>query len=47
MMMNVGQDPPSAGTMPIMQIGQQPMVTPMMINCYAPNQQPNQQLGYI
>jgi hypothetical protein len=31
----------------IMQIGQQPMAAPMMMNYYSPNQQPNQQLGYF
>jgi hypothetical protein len=47
MMMNVGQYPPSARNMPLMQMGQQPMAMPMMMNYYAPNQQPNQQLGYF
>jgi hypothetical protein len=46
MMMNVGQYPPSAGNVPMMQMGQQPMAAPMM-NYYAPNQQPNQQLGHF
>jgi hypothetical protein len=47
MMINVGQYPPSAGNMPMMQMGHQPMVAPMMMNYYAPNQQPNQQPGYF
>jgi hypothetical protein len=40
MMMNVGQYPPSAGNVPLMQMGQhqQPKVVPMMMNYYAPNQ---------
>ncbi len=33
--------------MPMMQMGQQLMVAPMLMNHYAPNQQPNQLLGYF
>ncbi len=47
MMMNVKQYPQGAGNMPMMQMGQQPMAAPMLINHYAPNQQPNQMLGYF
>jgi hypothetical protein len=47
MMMNVGKYPPSAGNMLMMQMGQQLTATPMMVNYYAPNQQPKQQLGYF
>jgi hypothetical protein len=47
MMMNVGQYQPSAGNMPMMEMGQQPMVAPMMMSYYAPNQQPNQHPGYF
>jgi hypothetical protein len=43
MMMFVGQYPQSAK----MQMGIQPMAVPMMMNYYAPNQQPNQQLGHF
>ena len=46
MMMNVGQYPQGTGNMLMMQMGQQPMAAPMM-NYYAPNQQPNQQLGHF
>ncbi len=45
--MNVGQYPQGAGNMLMMQMGQQPMVAPMMVNHHAPNQQPNQMLGYF
>jgi hypothetical protein len=47
MMMNVGQYPQSAGIMPMMQMGQQPMTAPMVMNHYAPNQQPNQVPWYF
>ncbi len=47
MMMNVGQYPQSTGNMLMMQMGQQPMAAPMLMNHYAPNQQPNQMLGYF
>jgi hypothetical protein len=47
MMMNVGQYPPCAGKVPMMQMGQQPTAAPMMMNYYAPNQQPNKQPGYF
>jgi hypothetical protein len=43
MMMNVGQYPQSARNVPVMQMGQQPMATPMLMNHCAPNQKPNQQ----
>jgi hypothetical protein len=45
MMMNVGQYPQGAGNMLVMQMGQQPMVAPMLMNPYSPNQQPHQMLG--
>jgi hypothetical protein len=47
MMMNVGQYPQGTRNMPMMQMGQQPMVVPMLMNHYAPNQQPNQIPGYF
>jgi hypothetical protein len=47
MMMNVGQYPQRAGNVPMMQMGQQPTAVPMLMNHYAPNQQPNQQPGYF
>jgi hypothetical protein len=47
MMMNVRQYPLSTGNVPMMQMGQQPIAAPMMMNYYAPNQQPNQQPGYF
>jgi hypothetical protein len=47
MMINIGQYQPSAGNMPMMQMGQQLNPAPMMMNYYAPNQQPNQQPGYF
>jgi hypothetical protein len=47
MMINVGSYPPSAGNVLMMQMGQQPMAVPMIMNYYAPNQQPNQQPGYF
>jgi hypothetical protein len=47
MMMNVGQYLPSAGNVPMMQMGQQPTGVSMMINYFAPDQQPNQQPGYF
>jgi hypothetical protein len=47
MMMNVGQYPQGTGNMPVMQMGQQPMAAPMLMNHYASNQQPNQILGYF
>jgi hypothetical protein len=45
MMMNVRQYPPNASNVPMMQMGQQPLMATMMMNHYAPNQQPNQQPG--
>jgi hypothetical protein len=47
MMMNVGQYPQGTGNMPMIQMGQQPMAAPVLMNHYAPNQQPNQMLGYF
>jgi hypothetical protein len=47
MMMSVGQYPQGAGNMPMMQMGQQPTAAPMLMSHYAPNQQPNQMLGYF
>ncbi len=47
MMMNVGQYPQSAGNMPMMQMAQQPTTAPMLMNHYAPKQQPNQIPGYF
>jgi hypothetical protein len=48
MMMNVGQYPQGTGNMHhMMQMGQQPMATPILMNHCAPNQQPNQMLGYF
>jgi hypothetical protein len=49
MMINVGQYPQGAGNMPMMQMGQQLTVAPMLIlmNHYASNQQPNQMPGYF
>jgi hypothetical protein len=47
MMMNVGQYPQSIINLLMMQMGQQPMAAPMLMSHYAPNQQPNQQLGYF
>jgi hypothetical protein len=47
MMMNVGQYPQGAVNMPMMQMGQQPMAAPMLMNQYASNQQPNQMPGYF
>jgi hypothetical protein len=47
MMINVGQYPQGAGNMLMMQMGQQPTVAPMLMNHYAPNQQPNQMPGYF
>ncbi len=44
MMMNVGQYPEGVG---MMQMGQQPMAVPMVMNHYAPNQLPNQMPGYF
>jgi hypothetical protein len=41
MMMDVRQYPQGARNMPMMQMGQQPMVAPMLMNNYAPNQQSN------
>ncbi len=46
MMMNVGQYPQGAKNMPMMQMGQQPTAAPMLMNHYAPNQQPNQISGW-
>ncbi len=45
MMMNFGQYPQGAKNVLMMQMGQQPMAAPMIMNHYAPNQQPNQQQG--
>jgi hypothetical protein len=47
MMMNVRQYPQGAKNMPMMQMGQQPMAAPMLMNYYAHNQQPNQMPGYF
>ncbi len=47
MMMNVGQYPQATRNMLMMQMGQQPMVAPMLMNHYVPNQQPNQMPGYF
>jgi hypothetical protein len=47
MMMNVGQYRQVAGNTWMMQMGQQPMAAPMLMNHYAPNQQPNQMPGYF
>jgi hypothetical protein len=47
MMMNVNQYPQNARNMPMMQMGQQLMAAPMLMNNYAPNQQPNQMPGYF
>jgi hypothetical protein len=47
MMMNVEQYPQGAGNMPMMQMGQQPMVASMLMNHYAANQQRNQMPGYF
>ncbi len=47
MMMTVRQYPQGAINMPMMQMGQQPMAAPMLMKHYAPNQQPNQMLGYF
>jgi hypothetical protein len=47
MMMNVRQYPQTAGNVPMMQMGPQPTAAPMLMNHYAPNQQPNQQPGYF
>jgi hypothetical protein len=44
-MMNVGQYPQCAGNMSMMQMGQQPPAAPVLMNHYAPNQQPNQMPG--
>ncbi len=46
-MMNVQQYSQGARNMPMMHMGQQPMVAPMLMNHYAPNQQPNQMPGYF
>ena len=47
MMMNIGQYPQSAGNVLMMQMGHQPTAVPMLMNHYAPNQQPSKQLGYF
>jgi hypothetical protein len=47
MMMNVRQYPQSARNVPMMQMGQQPLAAPMMMNHSAPNQQLNQQPEYF
>jgi hypothetical protein len=47
MMMNDGQYPQSAKNVPMMQMGQQPMAVPMLMNHYALNQQTNQQPWYF
>jgi hypothetical protein len=47
MVMNVGQYPQGAGNMPMMQMGQQPTAAPMLMNHYAPNQQPKQMPWYF
>ncbi len=43
----VGQYRLSAGNVPMMQMGQQLMATPMMMKYNPPNQPPNQQPGYF
>jgi hypothetical protein len=47
MMMNVGQHLQGTGNFPMMQMGQQPMAAPVLMNHYAPNQHPNQMPGYF
>jgi hypothetical protein len=47
MMMNVRQHSQGAGNMLMMQMGQQPMAAPMLMNHYAPNKKPNQMPGYF
>jgi hypothetical protein len=51
MMMNVRQYSQSTGKVPVMEMGQQPMVVPMLMSHYSPNQQsnqqPNQQPGFF
>jgi hypothetical protein len=47
MMMNVGPYPQGTRNMPMMQMGQQVTVAPMLVNHYASNQQPNQMPGYF
>jgi hypothetical protein len=47
MIMNVGQYPQGARNMLMMQMGQQPTAAPLLMNHYAPNQQPNQMPGYF
>ena len=47
MMMNVRQRPQSTRNVPMMQMDQQLAAAPMLMNHYAPNQQPNQQPGYF
>jgi hypothetical protein len=47
MMMNVGQHLQGTGHMPMMHMGRQPIAAPMLMNHYAPNQQPNQMPGYF
>jgi hypothetical protein len=47
MMMNVGQFLQGARNMLMIQMGQQTMAVPMVMNHYAPNQQPNQMPGYF
>ncbi len=45
--MNVRNYPQGTGNVLMMQMGQQLMAAPMMMNHYTPNQQPNQQPGYF
>jgi hypothetical protein len=45
MLMNVGQYPQCARNMLMMQMGQQPTTAPMLMNHYAPNQQPTRCRG--
>jgi hypothetical protein len=47
MIMSAGQYLQGAGNMPMMQMGQQPTAAPMLMNHYAPNQQPNNMPGYF
>jgi hypothetical protein len=47
MMMNVRQYPQGARNMLMMHMGQQPMAAPMLMNHYAPTQQPTQMPWYF
>jgi hypothetical protein len=46
-MMNVRQYPQGACNTPMMQMGQQPTAAPMLMNHYAPTEQPTQMPGYF